>query len=59
MRKLGKKQLTLQLQQPLAHIPAELAAYPLELADDGHTLLFTFDAQRRRDRHRHSAQAPR
>jgi ABC-2 type transport system ATP-binding protein len=46
MRKLGKKQLTLQLQQPLAHIPAELSAYPLELADDGHTLLFTFDAQR-------------
>jgi ABC-2 type transport system ATP-binding protein len=46
MRKLGKKQLTLQLQQPLARIPAELSAYPLELADDGHTLLFTFDAQR-------------
>ena len=46
MRKLGKKQLTLQLQQPLARIPGELAAYPLELADDGHTLRFTFDAQR-------------
>ncbi len=46
MRKLGKKQLTLQLQQPLARIPGELAAYPLELTDDGHTLLFTFDAQR-------------
>ena len=46
MRKLGKKQLALQLQQPLGRIPAELSAYPLELADDGHTLLFTFDAQR-------------
>src|ERR1700732_3353753 len=46
MKKLGSKKLTLQLQQPLAHIPAELSAYPLELADDGHTLLFTFDAQR-------------
>src|SRR6201993_2891165 len=46
MRKLGKKQLTLQLQQPLARIPAELAAAPLELTGDGHTLHFTFDAQR-------------
>jgi len=46
MHKLGKKQLTLQLQQPLASIPAELAGHPLELADDGHALVFTFDAQR-------------
>jgi ABC-2 type transport system ATP-binding protein len=46
MRKLGKKQLTLQLQQPLARLPAELSGYPLEVTDDGHTLLFTFDAQR-------------
>jgi ABC-2 type transport system ATP-binding protein len=46
MRKLGKKQLTLQLQQPLAQIPRELSAYPLELTDDGHTLRLTFDARR-------------
>ncbi|WP_439859439.1 ABC transporter ATP-binding protein [Pseudomonas sp. MBLB4136] len=46
MHKLGKKQLTLQLQQPLANIPAELAHHPLELADEGHALVFTFDAQR-------------
>jgi ABC-2 type transport system ATP-binding protein len=45
MRKLGKKQLTLQLQQPLAAIPAELASLPLELADDGHALVYTFDVQ--------------
>ncbi len=45
MRKLGKKQLTLQLQQPLAAIPADLAALPLELADDGHALVYTFDVQ--------------
>ena len=37
MRKLGKKQLTLQLQKPLARIPEELAAYPLELSADGHS----------------------
>ncbi|MBS7691972.1 ABC transporter ATP-binding protein [Pseudomonas lalucatii] len=46
MHKLGKKQLTLQLQQPLANIPAELDGHPLELADEGHALVFTFDAQR-------------
>jgi len=47
MRKLGKKQLTLQLQQRLAQVPAGLAEYPLELSDDGHALVFTFDASRR------------
>jgi ABC-2 type transport system ATP-binding protein len=45
MHKLGKKQLTLHLQHPLASIPAELTRYALELADDGHALVFTFDAQ--------------
>ncbi|MBB2493581.1 ABC transporter ATP-binding protein [Aquipseudomonas ullengensis] len=46
MHKLGKKQLTLQLKQPLSSVPVELAGYPLELADEGHALVFTFDAQR-------------
>src|SRR5262252_3174067 len=46
MRKLGKKQLTLQLQNPLARIPEQLRDYPLELAADGHALVYTFDAQR-------------
>jgi ABC-2 type transport system ATP-binding protein len=45
MSKLGKKQLTLQLQNRLAQVPAELSAYSLELTDDGHALVFTFDAQ--------------
>jgi ABC-2 type transport system ATP-binding protein len=45
MRKLGKKQLTLQLQNRLVQIPSELSAYPLELTDDGHALVFTFDTQ--------------
>jgi ABC-2 type transport system ATP-binding protein len=47
MRKLGKKQLTLQLQNRLATIPTELSGYPLELTDDGHALVFTFDTQRK------------
>ncbi len=45
MHKLGKKQLTLHLQRPLAEVPAELAGYPLELVDGGNQLVFTFDAQ--------------
>ncbi len=44
MRKLGKKQLTLQLQTRLGQVPAELASYPLELSADGQSLVFTFDA---------------
>jgi ABC-2 type transport system ATP-binding protein len=45
MRKLGKKQLILQLQSPLQRIPEELAEYALELSDDGNTLTYTFDVQ--------------
>jgi ABC-2 type transport system ATP-binding protein len=45
MRKLGKKQLTLQLQTPLPAIPAALAGLPLELAKDGGELVYSFDTQ--------------
>ena len=45
MRKLGKKQLTLQLQNALECIPAALDGVPLELADEGHALVYTFDTQ--------------
>ena len=45
MRKLGKKQLTLHLQTPLASIPAALAGLPLELAKDGNELIYSFDTQ--------------
>ena len=45
MHKLGGKQLTLQLQQPLAALPPALAAYPLQLASDGHELVYTYDMQ--------------
>ena len=44
MRKLGKRQLTLTLQAPLAAVPAELAEWKLALNADGHELQFTFDA---------------
>ncbi|MGA0605855.1 ABC transporter ATP-binding protein [Phenylobacterium sp. VNQ135] len=48
MRKLGKKQLTLHLQEPLQTVPAGLAAYQLELAAEGAELVYTFDAQAER-----------
>jgi ABC-2 type transport system ATP-binding protein len=44
MKKLGKRQLTLTLQQPMAAIPAELDEWPLALHGNGHELEFTFDA---------------
>ncbi|TCV96082.1 ABC-2 type transport system ATP-binding protein [Luteibacter rhizovicinus] len=45
MRKLGKKQLTLQLQNPLEQLPEHLADLPLELSDEGRQLVYTFDTQ--------------
>ena len=48
MRKLGRKQLTLHLQEPLAQVPAQLSPYRLELAEAGHALIYTYDAQRNR-----------
>jgi ABC-2 type transport system ATP-binding protein len=44
MRKLGRKQLTLQLHGPLQRIPAALAGHPLELSGDGGELTYTYDA---------------
>jgi ABC-2 type transport system ATP-binding protein len=43
MRKLGKKQLTLQLREPLERIPPALAGYGLELTGDGCELVYTYE----------------
>jgi ABC-2 type transport system ATP-binding protein len=48
MRELGKKQLQLMLNEPLAEIPASLSDYGLELADGGNELVYTYDSQRER-----------
>jgi ABC-2 type transport system ATP-binding protein len=45
MRKLGKKQLTLHLQEPIAAVPQGLNGYQLDLANDGADLVYSFDAQ--------------
>jgi len=48
MRKLGKKQLTLQLQQKLTAIPAELANFRLSIGEDGSTLIYDYDTKAER-----------
>ena len=45
MEKLGKKQLTLELQQPLNKLPEELNGFNLELMNNGNELVFTFDSR--------------
>ena len=45
MRKLGKKQLTLQLQKKLDAVPDALAAHHLALATDGTELVYTYDTR--------------
>ena len=48
MRKLGQKQMTLQLHGNLDRIPSELAGYELELTPDGSELIYTYDTQTER-----------
>jgi ABC-2 type transport system ATP-binding protein len=43
MKKLGKKRLTLALQEPMTSVPSGLAEWPLTLKDGGHELEYTFD----------------
>jgi len=48
MEKLGKKQLVLQLAKPIDALPASLANDQLELGEDGHELVYTYDARKDR-----------
>jgi ABC-2 type transport system ATP-binding protein len=45
MRKLGKKQLTLNLQEPMTALPPALEGWTLSLKAEGHELEYRFDAQ--------------
>ncbi|UZJ43545.1 ABC transporter ATP-binding protein [Marinimicrobium sp. C6131] len=45
MQKLGQKQLTLQLSEPLDQVPAALPAEQTSLSSDGYQLTYTYDAQ--------------
>ncbi|TAJ29686.1 ABC transporter ATP-binding protein [Bosea sp. (in: a-proteobacteria)] len=48
MRKLGKKQLTLQLQQPLAALPPALSDFGLKLSAAGDEIVYTYDTKAER-----------
>ena len=45
MRKLGGKQLTIQLHHPLARIPPDLEPYRLELSGSGSELVYSYDVR--------------
>jgi ABC-2 type transport system ATP-binding protein len=45
MRKLGKKELTLELREPIVAIPVSLAGYNLALADNRKALTYTYDTK--------------
>ena len=46
MHKLGRKQLTVHLHEPVEAVPEALADWALERAEDGHALTYTYDAER-------------
>ena len=48
MKKLGKKQLTVKLAEPLAEIPEALQQWNLRLKDEGNELVYEFDAKAER-----------
>jgi ABC-2 type transport system ATP-binding protein len=48
MRKLGKKQLTLELNAPLAALPPAIAAFNVALANEGRDLVYTYDTKSER-----------
>lgn len=48
MRKLGQKQLMLDLVEPLRQLPASLADFALDLTEQGTRLIYTFDSHEQR-----------
>jgi ABC-2 type transport system ATP-binding protein len=48
MKKLGRKELILQLQQPIERVPESLAPFSLQLAENGSELTYSYDSQSER-----------
>jgi len=48
MRKLGRKELILELSAPLSALPAELSEFSLALSPDGHELTYHYDTKAER-----------
>ena len=45
MQELGRKQLIIELKEPIHAVPDSMASYGLELSDEGNQLVFTYDTQ--------------
>mgnify|MGYP002631951624 CR=1 FL=1 len=45
MKGLGRKQLIIELKDPIDKVPESLDSYAIELADDGQELIYTYDTQ--------------
>ncbi len=45
MTRMGRKQMTIELHQPLAVVPPSLGHHGLEIADEGRTLVYTYDTK--------------
>lgn len=45
MQKLGKKQLVIEIKQPINKIPSTLTGYGLELTERGSSLIYTYDTK--------------
>ncbi len=48
MKKMAKKQMTIELQKPVESIPEALSKYPLTLKDGGHALTYSYDTTKER-----------
>jgi ABC-2 type transport system ATP-binding protein len=45
MKRLGKRQMLISLQEPMAAVPAALGQWQVELAHEGNTLSYSFNAE--------------
>ena len=48
MRRMGQKSMTIELQAPIAAIPAALAPFGLALGDGGRSLTYSYDREAKR-----------
>lgn len=45
MKELGRKQLIIELKEPVDKVPESMDSYALELSEGGHQLIYTYDTQ--------------
>jgi ABC-2 type transport system ATP-binding protein len=43
MKKLGRKELRVDLQEPISTIPETLSGYELTIEDEGHSLIYDYN----------------